>query len=285
MTDKIASRWLSATAFTGALAASAACACGDERRRTGEARAESRRQSDQLAVPEQHQSQLRPGEGDAEHPQHPAGDSDLDRQGLERHHAHDPAGDLDAGARSGYRPPNGIGDTVFTAFLSPANPGHWIWGAGPVVQIPTNSNSELGNKNWGLGPSFVVLHLEHGDPWVYGVLVNNIWSLTSNRTGRLVQQRPHPAVRQLQLQGRPLSDQRADPHRRLEGGERPAVDRADRRRRRQDLPLRQAAGEHADIRVLQRRQARFRCRTGRSARKCSDVPEVNRRVTAMSHAG
>src|SRR5215471_13474757 len=78
---------------------------------------------------------------------------------------------------------DGIGDTVFTAFLSPANPGHWIWGAGPVVQIPTNSSSELGNKNWGLGPSFVVLHLEHGDPWVYGVLVNNIWSLTSNKTG------------------------------------------------------------------------------------------------------
>jgi len=78
---------------------------------------------------------------------------------------------------------DGIGDTVFTAFLSPANPGHWIWGAGPVVQVPTNSSSELGNKNWGLGPSFVVLHLDHGDPWVYGVLVNNIWSVTSNKEG------------------------------------------------------------------------------------------------------
>ena len=78
---------------------------------------------------------------------------------------------------------NGTGDLVFTAFLSPANPGEWIWGAGPVVQAPTNSNEELGNKNWGLGPSAVVLHLKHGDPWVYGVLVNNIWSVTSNKTG------------------------------------------------------------------------------------------------------
>jgi hypothetical protein len=78
---------------------------------------------------------------------------------------------------------NGIGDTVFTAFLSPAKPGHWIWGAGPVVQIPTNSSRELGNKNWGLGPSFVVLHLDHDDPWVYGVLMNNIWSVTSDRAG------------------------------------------------------------------------------------------------------
>ncbi len=59
---------------------------------------------------------------------------------------------------------SGVGDTVFTAFLSPANPGQWIWGAGPVVQIPTNSSSELGNRNWGLGPSFVVLHLDHDIP-------------------------------------------------------------------------------------------------------------------------
>jgi len=78
---------------------------------------------------------------------------------------------------------DGIGDVVFTAFLSPANPGHWIWGAGPVVQVPTNSSSELGNRNLGLGPSAVVLHLDHDDPWVYGVLVNNIWSVTSSQTG------------------------------------------------------------------------------------------------------
>ncbi|MBN8498249.1 hypothetical protein [Accumulibacter sp.] len=62
---------------------------------------------------------------------------------------------------------NGVGDTVLTAFLSPAKPGHFIWGAGPVVQIPTNNHSELGNKNWGLGPSVVALHLEKGDPWCY----------------------------------------------------------------------------------------------------------------------
>ena len=78
---------------------------------------------------------------------------------------------------------NGLGDTVMTAFLSPANPGHWIWGAGPVVQIPTNTSAELGNKNWGLGPSAVVLHLDHGDPWVYGALVNNIWSVNGNQRG------------------------------------------------------------------------------------------------------
>ena len=77
----------------------------------------------------------------------------------------------------------GIGDTVFTAFLSPAHPGKWIWGAGPVIQLPTNTEAELGNGNWGLGPSFVVLHLDHGSPWVYGALANNIWSLTNDKRG------------------------------------------------------------------------------------------------------
>jgi hypothetical protein len=77
----------------------------------------------------------------------------------------------------------GIGDTTFTGFLSPAKPGEWIWGVGPVVQLPTNSNAVLGNKNWGMGASFVVLHMSHGDPWVYGALVNNVWSLTSSKQG------------------------------------------------------------------------------------------------------
>jgi hypothetical protein len=72
---------------------------------------------------------------------------------------------------------NGLGDTQISAFLSPANPGSWIWGAGVVTQLPTHSDALLGNNNTGVGPSFVVLHLEHGSPWVYGVLVNNIWSV------------------------------------------------------------------------------------------------------------
>ena len=78
---------------------------------------------------------------------------------------------------------DGLGDMQFSAFLSPASPGQWIWGVGAIAQLPTHSNSALGNDNWGLGPTAVVLHLEQGNPWVYGVLVNNIWSLTSNKQG------------------------------------------------------------------------------------------------------
>jgi hypothetical protein len=77
---------------------------------------------------------------------------------------------------------NGLGDTTFTAFVSPAQPDGLIWGAGPVFQLPTDTN-ELGNKNWGMGASAVVLKLEKGNPWVYGLLVNNVWSLSSSKRG------------------------------------------------------------------------------------------------------
>ena len=73
---------------------------------------------------------------------------------------------------------NGVGDLQFTAFLSPANPGEWIWGVGPILQAPTH-NKDLGNDHWGLGPSFVVLKLDKGNPWVYGVLMNDLWSVGS----------------------------------------------------------------------------------------------------------
>jgi hypothetical protein len=75
---------------------------------------------------------------------------------------------------------NGIGDTQVSAFLSPAKPGAWIWGVGVITQLPTHSNPLLGNNNAGFGPTFVVLHLEHGSPWVYGVLANNVWSVGSS---------------------------------------------------------------------------------------------------------
>ena len=78
----------------------------------------------------------------------------------------------------------GLGDIQMTGFVSPSKPGPGglIWGAGPIVQLPTNTN-DLGNKNWGLGPSAVVLRIQHGSPWVYGVLVNNIWSLSNDNAG------------------------------------------------------------------------------------------------------
>lgn len=78
----------------------------------------------------------------------------------------------------------GLGDLQLSGFLSPSKPGAGglIWGAGAIVQMPTDTN-ELGNKNWGLGPTAVLLKLEPGNPWVYGALLNNVWSLSSSGRG------------------------------------------------------------------------------------------------------
>jgi hypothetical protein len=75
---------------------------------------------------------------------------------------------------------NGIGDIQFTGFLSPANSEGLIWGAGPIVQFPTNTNDQLGNDRWGLDASVVALKLSKGSPWVYGALINNVWSVSGS---------------------------------------------------------------------------------------------------------
>jgi len=76
---------------------------------------------------------------------------------------------------------NGLGDMQITGFVSPAVPkGGIIWGAGAIAQLPTHTNDRLGNDRWGLGPSVVVLHLAQGNPWVYGALLNNVWSVSTS---------------------------------------------------------------------------------------------------------
>ena len=70
---------------------------------------------------------------------------------------------------------SGLGDITQSFFFSPARPGPsgLIWGAGPVILVPTGRNFISADK-WGLGPTVVVLKQESG--WTYGALVNHIWS-------------------------------------------------------------------------------------------------------------
>ena len=69
----------------------------------------------------------------------------------------------------------GLSDAVASAFLSPTKISNGlIWGAGPAFLLPTATNSFLGTKKWGVGPTAAVLYQQSG--WTYGVLVNQIWS-------------------------------------------------------------------------------------------------------------
>lgn len=81
------------------------------------------------------------------------------------------------GFEAGQGTTTGLGDIQLTGFLSPNASEGLIWGAGVIGQLPTNSNDRLGNDRWGLGPSAVVLRMDKGSPWVYGFLVNNVWSV------------------------------------------------------------------------------------------------------------
>jgi hypothetical protein len=72
--------------------------------------------------------------------------------------------------------PFGTGPTTFSAFLSPKAPFNgWVWGVGPVVQVPTISDKTLGSNIWGAGPTAVAVHIG-GGAWVYGALINNVFS-------------------------------------------------------------------------------------------------------------
>lgn len=81
----------------------------------------------------------------------------------------------------GYGSEFGLGDINTTLFLSPAKPGKFMWGAGPILSFPTASDRVLGTDKWSAGPAFVGLTMK--GPWVLGILANNLWSYagTDNR--------------------------------------------------------------------------------------------------------
>jgi len=80
----------------------------------------------------------------------------------------------DAGSQSG------LSDTLQSVFFSPKKPtaGGWIWGAGPVLLLPTASDDLLGSDKWGIGPTAVAL--KQTGPWTYGALVNQVVSFAGN---------------------------------------------------------------------------------------------------------
>ena len=84
----------------------------------------------------------------------------------------------------------GFGDMQPSFFFSPKKAGKLIWGAGPVFQLPTATDTYLGQGKLGMGPTFV--GLAQPGPWTVGALVNNVWSVAGSG-GR-------PDVNQMTLQ-------------------------------------------------------------------------------------
>jgi len=80
---------------------------------------------------------------------------------------------------------NGLGDTTYQGFISPKKPtaSGWIWGAGPQVQLPTHTDSRLGNDRVAAGPAFVALKMP--GKAVYGTLLSQVWDVTNSGDKRI----------------------------------------------------------------------------------------------------
>ena len=70
----------------------------------------------------------------------------------------------------------GLADINLSLFFSPRKPtsSGLIWGVGPVLLLPTATDSMLGARKWGAGPTAVALTMR--GPWTMGVLANHVWS-------------------------------------------------------------------------------------------------------------
>jgi len=84
----------------------------------------------------------------------------------------------------------GLSNGYTTFFLSPEHGEGLYWGVGPVLYYPSATNSVLGHRKWGSGPSAAFIK-EDESPWVFGAVANNIWSFggppgTSDRTNQLL---------------------------------------------------------------------------------------------------
>ena len=73
----------------------------------------------------------------------------------------------------------GLGDTTYTCFVSPAQPGKLIWGVGPAITLPTASHKTLGAGKFSAGPSAVFL--TSNGPIVAGVLLQQQWSVAGEK--------------------------------------------------------------------------------------------------------
>ena len=73
----------------------------------------------------------------------------------------------------------GLGDTTLSLFASPKKAaGGIVWGVGPVVLLPTATDSLLGSKKWGVGPAGIVVAML--GPWTVGGLANHVWSVAGD---------------------------------------------------------------------------------------------------------
>ncbi len=87
---------------------------------------------------------------------------------------------------------NGLGDITYQGFFTPTKPGKVIWGIGPQIQLPTHTDSRLGNNRWAAGPAAVVLTTP--GHWVVGGLLSQVWDITDSGNEDISQLTAQPFI-------------------------------------------------------------------------------------------
>ena len=72
----------------------------------------------------------------------------------------------------------GMGDITTSFFMAPSKPGKFIWGAGPVIVLPSTSDPALGSGKWSLGPTIIAL--KQAGEMTVGALWNQAWSFAGD---------------------------------------------------------------------------------------------------------
>jgi hypothetical protein len=89
----------------------------------------------------------------------------------------------------------GLGDTHFTSYITPANPGVLSWGVGPAFIFPSDAliqdindrrSRELGSGKFSMGPAFILV--TQSEPWSLGLKVKQVWSVLGSASRQSVSQ-------------------------------------------------------------------------------------------------
>ena len=80
----------------------------------------------------------------------------------------------------------GLNDLQASFFITPHGADVWIWGAGPIFQLPTATSDALGTGRWSAGPTAALVYSK--GPWFNGVLTYQLMSFGGNRARGSVNQ-------------------------------------------------------------------------------------------------
>lgn len=73
---------------------------------------------------------------------------------------------------------HGLGDIQYESFYGPAGWRRFYWGAGPLVEIPSATDSGLSTRKWSAGLGGTATYASGA--WVAGLRANHLWSFAGS---------------------------------------------------------------------------------------------------------